>query len=86
MSTGAFPRARAVRSIPEDEFLVSPEGRFWTEIMTYYYKKFEWTAFTEADLLANGTNGCNFGKGDSFVMGSPSVKDVDLRQRLEAVG
>ncbi|MBU2958958.1 SdrD B-like domain-containing protein [Paracoccus sp. 1_MG-2023] len=42
--------------------------------MTYHYKKYEWTAFTEADLLAGGSNGCNFGKGDSFTMGSPSVK------------
>ncbi|RJE78543.1 SdrD B-like domain-containing protein [Paracoccus sp. JM45] len=42
--------------------------------MTSYYKKFEWTAFTEADLLANGKNGCDFGKGDSFVMGQATVK------------
>lgn len=42
--------------------------------MTYYYKKYEWSAFTEADLLKNGQNGCDFGKGDSFVAGSPTVK------------
>ena len=42
--------------------------------MTYYYKKYEWTAFTEADLLASGKNGCDFGIGDSFVMSQPSVK------------
>ena len=42
--------------------------------MTYSYKKYEWSAFTEADLLKNGKNGCDFGKGDSFVAGSPSVK------------
>ena len=42
--------------------------------MSYYFKKFEWSAFTEADLLKNGKNGCDFGKGDSFVAGSPTVK------------
>lgn len=42
--------------------------------MSYYYKKYEWSAFTEADLLKNGKNGCDFGKGDSFVAGSPTVK------------
>mgnify|MGYP000898471460 FL=1 len=42
--------------------------------MTYYYKKYEWTAFTEADLLANGKNGLDFGKGDTFVMGHATVR------------
>lgn len=42
--------------------------------MSYYYKKYEWSAFTEADLLKNGKNGCDFGKGDSLVAGSPTVK------------
>lgn len=42
--------------------------------MSFYYKKYEWSAFTEADLLKNGKNGCDFGKGDSFVAGSPTVK------------
>ncbi|WP_378943216.1 hypothetical protein [Paracoccus sp. R86501] len=46
--------------------------------MTYYYKKFEWTAFTEADLLANGKNGSDFGKGDSFVMSHATVKMFNL--------
>lgn len=32
------------------------------------YTKYEWTAFTEADLLANGKNGNDFGCGDTFVM------------------
>lgn len=41
--------------------------------MSYYYKKYEWSAFTEADLLKNGKNGCDFGKGDSFVAGSPTT-------------
>ncbi|WP_411958360.1 hypothetical protein [Paracoccus homiensis] len=41
--------------------------------MTYYYKKFEFTAYTEADLLANGRNGSSFGHGDSFTVGSPTV-------------
>ncbi|MDO5612969.1 MAG: SdrD B-like domain-containing protein [Paracoccus sp. (in: a-proteobacteria)] len=39
--------------------------------MTYYYsttKTYTWTAFTEADLLANGKNGSDFGRGDTFVM------------------
>ncbi|MDO5631676.1 MAG: SdrD B-like domain-containing protein [Paracoccus sp. (in: a-proteobacteria)] len=39
--------------------------------MTYYYsttKTYTWTAFTEADLLANGKNGSDFGLGDTFVM------------------
>lgn len=42
--------------------------------MSYYFKKYEWSAFTEADLLKNGKNGCDFGKGDSFVAGSPTVR------------
>ncbi|SNR67067.1 SdrD B-like domain-containing protein [Paracoccus sediminis] len=42
--------------------------------MSYYYKKYEWSAFTEADLLKNGKNGHDFGKGDSFVAGSATVK------------
>lgn len=42
--------------------------------MSYYYKQYEWTAFSEADLLANSKNGSDFGKGDSFVMGSPTTK------------
>lgn len=43
--------------------------------MTYYMCKYEWTAFTEADLLANGRNGTDFGCGDSFVMpGKATVK------------
>ncbi|MBK4218134.1 carboxypeptidase regulatory-like domain-containing protein [Paracoccus caeni] len=47
--------------------------------MTYYYggsssKKYEWCAFTEADLLANGKNGSDFGKGDSFYVGKATVK------------
>ena len=41
--------------------------------MTYYYKNFAWTAFTEADLLANGKNGHDFGMGDSFVMQHATV-------------
>lgn len=41
--------------------------------MSYFYKKYEWSAFTEADLLKNGRNGCDFGKGDSFVAGSPTT-------------
>lgn len=39
--------------------------------MTYYqtgFNSYQWTAFTEADLLANGRNGTSFGLGDSFVM------------------
>ena len=41
--------------------------------MTYStYKKYEFTAFTEADLLQGSD--CNLGRGDSFVMsGDPSV-------------
>jgi hypothetical protein len=35
--------------------------------MTYGYKKYEWSAFTEADLL-QGTNGNSIGRGDSFTM------------------
>lgn len=42
--------------------------------MTFFHKKYEWTAFTEADLLANGKNGHDFGKGDSFVMSHATVK------------
>lgn len=42
--------------------------------MTFFHKKYEWTAFTEADLLANGKNGNDFGKGDSFVMTHATVK------------
>ena len=42
--------------------------------MSYYFKKYEWTAFTESDLLGNGRNGSDFGKGDSFVMGSATTR------------
>lgn len=42
--------------------------------MSYYYKKYEWTAFSEADLLANGKNGYDFGCGDSFTVGAATVK------------
>ncbi|MFV0386294.1 SdrD B-like domain-containing protein [Paracoccus sp. (in: a-proteobacteria)] len=42
--------------------------------MTFFYKRFEWTAFTEADLLANGRNGHDFNSGDKFVVGSSTVK------------
>ncbi|MDO5704782.1 MAG: cadherin repeat domain-containing protein, partial [Paracoccus sp. (in: a-proteobacteria)] len=53
--------------------------------MTYYYstsKTYTWTAFTEADLLANGKNGSDFGYGDTFVMPASatvtmSTKDDD---------
>ena len=35
--------------------------------MSYYYKKYEWTAYTEADLLGAGTGG-SIGYGDTFHM------------------
>ena len=43
--------------------------------MTYNYKKYEWTAFTEADLLGAGSgNGHSISNGDSFTMpGSATV-------------
>ncbi len=42
--------------------------------MTYHYKKYEFTAFTEADFLGQGGNGHSIGCGDSFTMpGSPTV-------------
>lgn len=38
-------------------------------VMTSQYTKYEWTAFTEADLLSSGSgNGGSIGKGDSFKM------------------
>jgi len=36
--------------------------------MTYNYKKYEFTAFTEADFLGQGGNGSSIGCGDSFTM------------------
>ena len=42
--------------------------------MSFFSKKYEWSAFTEADLLANGKNGTDFGRGDSFVVGQPTTK------------
>ena len=39
--------------------------------MSYYYQKYEWTAFREADLLKGKDT--NFSKGDSFTMGTASV-------------
>ena len=43
--------------------------------MTYSYKKYEWTAFTEADFLGQGGNGHSINKGDTFTMpGSATVK------------
>lgn len=36
--------------------------------MTRCYKKYEWTAFTEADFLGQGGNGSSIGCGDSFTM------------------
>ena len=54
--------------------------------MTYFfgstYKNYSWSAFTEADLLANGKNGSDFGCGDTFVMPTKatvtmSTKDND---------
>ncbi|MCQ0969377.1 Ig-like domain-containing protein (plasmid) [Paracoccus sp. TK19116] len=39
--------------------------------MSYYYKKYEWTAFKESDLLKSGDS--NFSYGDSFTMKTPSV-------------
>ena len=39
-------------------------------VMSSLYKKYEWSAFTEADLLKNG---CDFGKGESFVAGSATT-------------
>ena len=42
--------------------------------MSYDYKKYEFTAFTEADFLNQGGNGSSIGCGDSFTMpGSASV-------------
>lgn len=43
-------------------------------VMSSLYRKYEWSAFTEADLLKNGRNGCDFGKGDSFVAGPATTK------------
>lgn len=41
---------------------------------SYDYKKYEFTAFTEADFLGQGGNGSSIGCGDSFTMpGSASV-------------
>lgn len=47
----------------------------WGFKVTYYYKKHEWTAFTEADLLSSGSNlGSSINYGDTFTMpGSASV-------------
>ena len=42
--------------------------------MTNNYQEYEWTAFTEADLLDQGGNGASIGCGDTFTMpGSASV-------------
>ncbi len=42
--------------------------------MTYSYREYEWTAFTEADFLDQGGNGSGIGCGDSFTMpGSATV-------------
>ncbi len=42
--------------------------------MTYCYKKYEFTAFTEADFLGQGGNGRSIGCGDTFTMpGSATV-------------
>jgi len=35
--------------------------------VTYHYKKYEWTAFTEADLRGS-SNGDSFSHGDIFTM------------------
>ena len=40
------------------------------------YRNYNWSAFTEADLLANGKNGSNFDCGDTFVM--PSAATVSM--------
>ncbi|QAX29918.1 SdrD B-like domain-containing protein [Leisingera sp. NJS204] len=50
--------------------------------MTYNYRNYEWTAFTEADLLDQGGNGSSFGYGDTFSMPASatvclSTKDND---------
>ncbi|MBC9248544.1 carboxypeptidase regulatory-like domain-containing protein [Paracoccus sp. 11-3] len=46
--------------------------------MTYYssqyYKSYQWSAFTEADLLANGKNGTSIDRGDTFTVGIPTTK------------
>ena len=36
--------------------------------MTYNYRKYEFTAFTEADFLGQGGNGSSIGCGDTFTM------------------
>jgi len=36
--------------------------------VSYGYQKYEWTAFTEADLLGQGGNGASIGCGDTFAM------------------
>lgn len=42
--------------------------------MTYSYKNYEFTAFTEADFLGQGGNGSSIGRGDTFTMpGSATV-------------
>ena len=42
--------------------------------MTYCYKKYEFSAFTEADFLGQGGNGSSIGCGDTFTMpGSATV-------------
>lgn len=54
--------------------------------MSYYYKKYEWTAFSEADLLANGKNGYDFGCGDSFTVGAATVKMATYDNDFHLVG
>ena len=42
--------------------------------MSCNYKRYEFTAFTEADFLGQGGNGSSIGRGDSFTMpGSATV-------------
>ncbi len=50
--------------------------------MSYYYREYEWTALTEADLLDQGGNGSSIGCGDTFTMPTSasvclSTKDND---------
>lgn len=41
-------------------------------------QKYQFTAFTEADFLANGQNGCNFGVGDSFTMAGAATTTLSV--------